>query len=212
MFTCLKELISDSNNSLEDYEQIYTYINEQIWRTNNIKIHNICISSLRRYLEVFKFTITQGSKLYDIILPVLKNKIKEFDGDKIIKLSILKCLGSAFTYLDIPEDIQVYFLEMLSAKLKIDVEKLPIVETLSRLREGAASAEKVKVLELLIKQLADNIGSNNYELNLKSIETINKFLSIIDKKLSDKSIQELLEKSKNLLVEGKIPSFFKIIV
>lgn len=89
---------------------------------------------------------------------------------------------------------------MLSAKLKIDVEKLPIVETLSRLREGAASAEKVKVLELLIKQLADNIGSNNYELNLKSIETINKFLSIIDKKLSDKSIQELLEKSKNLLV------------
>lgn len=101
---------------------------------------------------------------------------------------------------------------MLSAKLKIDVEKLPIVETLSRLREGTASAEKVKVLEMLIKQLADNIGSNNYELNLKSIETINKFLSIIDKKLSDKSIQELLEKSKNLLVEGKIPSFFKIIV
>lgn len=89
---------------------------------------------------------------------------------------------------------------MLSAKLKIDVEKLPIVETLSRLREGTASAEKVKVLEMLIKQLADNIGSNNYELNLKSIETINKFLSIIDKKLSDKSIQELLEKSKNLLV------------
>jgi hypothetical protein len=47
---------------------------------------------------------------------------------------------------------------------------------------------------------------------LKSIETINKFLSIINTKLSDKSIQELLEKSKNLLVEGKIPSFFKIIV
>lgn len=74
----------------------------------------------------------------------------------------MKCLGSAFTYLDIDEDNQVYYLEMLSAKLKIDVEKLPIVETLSRLKEGAASAEKAKILELLIKQLADNIGSNNY--------------------------------------------------
>lgn len=65
--------------------------------------------------------------MYDIILPVLKNKIKEFDGDKIIKISVLKCLGSALTYLDIAEDDEVYFLEMLSAKLKIDVEKLPIV-------------------------------------------------------------------------------------
>jgi len=37
-------------------------------------------------------------------------------------------------------------------------------------------------------------------------------MSIINTKLSDKSIQELLEKSKNLLVEGKIPAFFKIIV
>ena len=79
-------------------------------------------------------------------MPILKNKIKEFDGDKIIKISTLKCLGSALTYLDIVQDDEVYFLEMLSAKLKIDVEKLPIVETLGKLREGTASVAKAKIL------------------------------------------------------------------
>jgi hypothetical protein len=65
------------------------------------------------------------------------------------------------------------------------------------------------VLELLTKQVADNLGSNNYELNVKSIEAINQALGILGGKLSDKSMQELLEKSKHLLNDGKIPLFFR---
>ena len=37
-------------------------------------------------------------------------------------------------------------------------------------------------------------------------------MAIIGNKFSEKSLQELLEKSKHLLNDGKIPSFFKSIV
>lgn len=37
-------------------------------------------------------------------------------------------------------------------------------------------------------------------------------MAIIGNKFSEKSLQELLEKSKHLLNDGKIPSFFKAIV
>lgn len=59
---------------------------------------------------------------------------------------------------------------MLSAKLKIEVEKLFIVETISKLNQGGqCSVEKAKILEQLTKQIAENLGSNNYDLNVKSI-------------------------------------------
>ena len=43
---------------------------------------------------------------------------------------------------------------------------------------------------------------------MKSIESINLILSMIGSTLSQQSVQELLEKSKHLLNDGKIPSFF----
>lgn len=47
---------------------------------------------------------------------------------------------------------------------------MPIVETLLRLQPSqVCSAEKARILEGLIKQVADNLGSNNYELNVKSM-------------------------------------------
>jgi hypothetical protein len=96
-------------------------------------------------------------------LTLLKAKIKEFDGDKIIKLAVLKCVGSVFAGLPLSDPDTVYFLEMLSAKLKIEVEKLYIVETLFKLKATAhCSPEKAKILELITKQLAENLGSNNY--------------------------------------------------
>lgn len=110
------------------------------------------------------------SKYYASLLSLLRGKIKEFDGDKSIKVAVLKCLGSFFAGLPVGETDAVYFLENLSAKLKIEVEKLSIVETLLRLRAGTVcSPEKAKVLETITKQVADNLGSNNYELNVKSI-------------------------------------------
>lgn len=102
---------------------------------------------------------------------------------------------------------------MLSAKLKIEVEKLPIVQTLLRLQPTPkCSPEKAKILEALTKQVAENLGSNNYDLNVKSIEAINQSLGILGAAFSQKSLQELLQKSKHLLNDGKIPLFFRPIV
>lgn len=67
-------------------------------------------------------------------------------------------------------------------------------------------------METITKQVADNLGSNNYELNVKSIEAINQALAIVGGKFSQGTLTELLEKSKHLLNDGKIPLFFRPIV
>lgn len=82
---------------------------------------------LRRINDTFANNIPTNTKYYASLLGLLKTKIKEFDGDKAIKLAVLKCVGSVFAGLSLNEADTVFFLEMLSAKLKIEVEKLPIV-------------------------------------------------------------------------------------
>jgi hypothetical protein len=47
---------------------------------------------------------------------------------------------------------------------------------------------------------------------VKSIEAINQALGIVGGNFSQKTLQELLEKSKHLLNDGKIPLFFRPIV
>ena len=212
LLSCLRELIS-RDHPFNSYERVQDFVFDQLNRVNNIKIQSICVGTLRRLNETFAGQIDANHKYYGRLVNFLKNKIKEFDSDKLIKLAILKCVGSVFAGLPLSEPDTVYFLEMLSAKLKIEVEKLFIVETISRLNQaGQCSAEKAKILEQLTKQIAENLGSNNYDLNVKSIETISKILAIIGNKYSEKSLQELLEKSKHLLNDGKIPSFFRAIV
>ena len=67
----------------------------------------------------------------------------------------------------------------------------------------------VRSLENVIKQCAENLGSTNFELNMKSIQTIDHLLSVIVKDCSPKLMEDLLLKSKILLGEGKVPSFVR---
>lgn len=78
---------------------------------------------------------------------------------------------------------------MLSAKLKIEVEKLYIIETIVKLRNTKSSPGKNKILETLVKQIAENLGSNNYELNVKSIEAIHQIFTILGSSCNQKIIE-----------------------
>jgi hypothetical protein len=149
---------------------VYEIVFDQLGKVSNIKLQTVCISTLRKFNESFSGQIDSNTKYYSKLLTLVKSKIKEFDSDKIIKLAILKCVGSIFAGLPINEADTVYFLEMLSAKLKIEVEKLYIVETISKLNDQVpCSPGKGKILEQLTKQIAENLGSNNYDLNVRSI-------------------------------------------
>lgn len=88
-----------------------------------------------------------------------------------------------------------------------------MVETLSRIKKLNYKAKDVlSAVEGIIRQLAENIGSNVFELNLKSIETIDLLLAIMGNYCGTKIMEDLLLKSKIFLGEGKIPSFFRHIV
>jgi hypothetical protein len=65
----------------------------------------------------------------------------------------------------------------MAQKLKIEVEKLYLIETLNRLqKQGPLSLNTCQALESVIRQVAENLGSNNFELNLKSVECIDRLL------------------------------------
>lgn len=136
LLACLKELVSN-DYPFEHYQRLWDYVFEQLARTSTVKVQTIGFAILRRINETFKEAVPANSKYYASLLSLLRGKIKEFDGDKSIKVAVLKCLGSFFAGLPVGEADAVFFLENLSAKLKIEVEKLPIVETLLRLRAGA---------------------------------------------------------------------------
>lgn len=137
---------------------------------------------------------------------MLKTKIREFDSDKIVKQAVAKCVGSVFEFLNINEEDWIYFLEMLSAKYKIEIDKIYIIEVLIRMRDNYMhSKNKNMILETLIKQVAEHLGSTNYELNAKSIMAINKMLPIVWQHMSKHIVSDLLEKSKFVIKEGSVP-------
>jgi hypothetical protein len=85
---------------------------------------------------------------------------------------------------------------------------------MTKLKAGQCgpAKSKSKILESVLKQMADNLGSNNYELNAKTIQAVHNILTILGNNCTQKVVEELLEKSKLLLNDGKIPSYFSIIV
>ena len=115
------------------------------------------------------------------------------DSDRLVKHSVAKCVGSVFEFLGISEEDWVFFLESLSAKYKIEVDKLYILEVLIRLRGNQVySKKKNAVLEVLIKQTSENLGSTNYELNAKTITAIHKMLSLVWEQVNKKTVTELM--------------------
>lgn len=81
-------------------------------------MHHVCIITFKKLNESCIEEIANSSYLNRII-QLLKSKIKEFDGDKQVKTSVVKCLKSVLANYALREEDLVYFLEMLFAKLKI---------------------------------------------------------------------------------------------
>ena len=70
-------------------------------------------------------------------------------------------------------------LDLLAHKLKIEVEKVYIVVTLSKFREQTLGKDGIQAVEGVVRQAAESLGSSNCELNQRVIETIDRLLSVL---------------------------------
>ena len=108
LILCLKELIS-KDYKFSSYTKIHELLFEQINKVNNVKLHNVCITTFKKFNETFVEEISNSGYLNKII-QLLKNKIKEFDSDKLLKTAVVKCLRSLLSNYVLPEQELVYFL------------------------------------------------------------------------------------------------------
>jgi hypothetical protein len=161
-------------------------------------------------LDLFHDDISQQPAVLNRAITLVKSKIKELDGDKLIKQATCKCLTELFRHYQLSNADLAFFFDCLSQKLKIEVEKLYLIETLNALKSTVPlAADSGKALEGVIRQISDNLGSINFELNIKSIQAIDNLLEVLGKGSNFKLLEELLDKSKIILGEGKIPSFLR---
>ena len=84
--------------------------------------------TIRRFLDLFPRDI-QGQNLGNAV-GLLNKKVKELDCDKAIKLTVCKCIGVLLKKYRLNAPDVTFQLDALSQKLKIEVEKIYIVDTL----------------------------------------------------------------------------------
>jgi hypothetical protein len=58
----------------------------------------------------------------------------------------------------------------------------------------------------------ESIGNANYDINSLSMESCEKLIILLGKDVSEKSIDNLLNKSRAMIMEGKIPKYLKLII
>lgn len=89
----LKELISNVR-SFKTYDEILKET-IKLLKTSNLKVIASAYKVIKTFLSVFPQDIL-NSPYFNEILNNLKAKLKEHDADRVIKNSVIKCLGSIF--------------------------------------------------------------------------------------------------------------------
>ena len=178
LLLALKELIT-ADYPFAHYQPVYRAVFAHLNAKHHHKIHAICFNLLSRFNRVFESQV-DGSPVKGELLALLKERIKQMDSDKVVKQAVAKCVGSVFEYLAISEDDWFVFLDSISGKYKVEIDKLYLVEVLMRVKDNRVrSQKKSKVLETLIRQISENLGSTNYEMNSKTITAIDRMLPLV---------------------------------
>lgn len=142
-------------------------------------------------------------------------KMKEHDADRIIKSSIIKCLGPIFGTIitDLSDNDKKTLLESVFNKLKIEIEKSLILNQISQIPEKyVLKNANAKLFSDLLELASESLGTANYELNNNAIECCEKLILIQKNNLSVKTAENVLNRSRSLLFEGKIPKFIDILL
>lgn len=86
----LRELITDSIEFGEYNKIIPLFLD--LASKNNIKLQSSAFKCIRALLKKFPRELAK-SEHFGKVIEVIKKKLKEHDSDKIVKVSVLKCVG-----------------------------------------------------------------------------------------------------------------------
>jgi hypothetical protein len=91
----LKELISRSRN-FKEYEDVLKET-IKLLKATNLKVLSSAYKCVRAFLSVFPSELLQ-TPYFTEILTILKSKLKEHDADRVVKYSVIKCIGPIFEH------------------------------------------------------------------------------------------------------------------
>lgn len=103
-------------------------------RDKNLKIVSTSYSGIKTIEKVYGESLVRKGK-FKPILDVVLAKMKEHDADKLIKISVIKCLGpifsSIFSLLNEPDQNNI--LLAVEEKLEVEIDKSIILLQLSHI-------------------------------------------------------------------------------
>jgi len=73
-------------------------------------VQNICIGNIEKLANIFYYDIETDRVSYDKILALLKSKSREFDGDRLVKYSVVKYISTLFRLYQLSSDDLTAFL------------------------------------------------------------------------------------------------------
>ena len=101
-------------------------------KDKNMKVAATSFSGLRALEKVYGESLVRQGK-FQPILDVILQKMKENDADKMVKVSVIKCLGPIFKnmFSILNEKDQNMILSSVQDKIKVEIDKSIILQQLS---------------------------------------------------------------------------------
>jgi hypothetical protein len=181
---------------------------------NNFKISSAAYKGIFKILIEFT-EVVGGHKTFETLIINITEKLKQHDIDKTVKKSVMKCAGAILEQLfeKVKEFRQNELLEAINEKLKIEIEKGYILKQLTRIKVVMPVKNSlIQVLTEILHKVTESLGSNNYDLNIQAMSSTTKLIEILDKNIDKKTVSEILNKSKTLILESNIPRYIPVLM
>lgn len=101
-------------------------------------------------------------------MSILIVKLKEHDADRVVKYSVIKCLGPIFEHFIqvLKSEDERDIISAINTKLHIEIEKSYILEQINKIPNTYRLGQNnVKLYRETLEHVANNLGSSNAELN-----------------------------------------------
>ena len=169
----LLKVIKSLVSGIQDFGVVKNILNILLKYTSdtNLKVASISYGGIRSILATFPNEVLKSGefkKIFDNLLV----KLKEHDADRIIKSSVIKCLGPIFENMlsNLSDNEKKTLLESVFNKLKIEIEKSLILNQISQIPEQyVLKNANARLFSDLLELASESLGAANFELNTNAI-------------------------------------------
>lgn len=98
-------------------------------------------------------------------------------------------------------------------KLKVEIDKTTILSQIPQIPgDYVVKQSQQAYFKGMLDICSESIGTANYELSNLSVECCDKLIRLQTNSISEKNIDVIMNKSRPLLMDGKIPKFLDILI